>query len=370
MDASITSSFNATATKKAKGFMTSTQFGVSSEILGIIGGCLNLFGVIANLVNVRTFIRMGVTKDGMTLAFLLLSISDLGVNFSSLAAWVSIYIHALELTEMLTHSNYVSTSTNYSSPAFLSFLDPMGVAVFSFNIITVFNVTTVLITVYLAVARCLCVARPLHFRGIISIRRTLAVVIGFFSISIVTRIPVLAHMGMPVTFDPVFKASRPTLWLHPRRPIIRNVIWSLFDIGFSSVAQVTLSVCVIIMARKLKTANEFRNSASVSRNEISASKSGIDDSHISSTSTLNNKDARIIQQLVLISTIFIVCNIPRLMRNFTPLFEPKFEIGGQYESLYLTFGFVYSVFDGINSSVNVFVYYAYNSKFRLFCPLC
>ena len=172
-----------------------------------------------------------------------------------------------------------------------------------------------------------CVARPLKFRGIISVRRTLAVVIGFFCLSLVTRIPVLAHMSMPVTFDPVFKASQPTLWLHPNRATIRNIVLLFFDMGFSSVAQVILSVCVIIMARKLRTANEFRNGASVSRNENSASKSSIDDIHISSTSTLNNKDAFIIQHLVLISTIFIVCNIPRLVRNFSPFLEPEFELG-------------------------------------------
>ena len=271
---------------------------------------------------------------------------------------------------MLTNFKHRHTSTNQSSLAFISILDPSGVSVFSFNVITVFNLTTVLITVYLAVARCLCVARPLHFRGIISVRRTLAVVIGFFCLSLVTRIPVMAHMDMPVTFDPVFKASRPTLWFHPNRKVIKDVMWSLFDMGLSSVAQVILSVCVIIMARKLRTANEFRNSASVSRNEISASKSGIDDSHISSTSNLNSKDARIIQQLVLISTIFITCNIPRFIRNSTSLLEPEFDLGGRYEFLYYTTGFVINIFDAINSSVNVLVYYTYNSKFRLLCSFC
>ena len=327
MAASVTSSFNATDTKKAKGFMSVGQFALSTEIFGIVSGCLNLFGVIAYLVNVRTFIRMGVTKDGMTLVFLLLTLSEFWVICSSFAAWISFYYYSLELTEILTYLNYVSTATKYSSPAFLSNLDPRGVGFFSFNVITVFNVTTVLITVYLAVARCLCVARPLHFRDIISVRRTLAVVIGFFCLSLVARIPVLAHMSTPVTFDPVFKASRPTLRLHPNRTTIRNIVLLFFDIGFSSVAQVTLSVCVIIMARKLRTANEFRNGASVSRNENSASKSSIDDSHISSTSSLNNKDACIIQHLVLISTIFIVCNIPRLVRNFSPFLEPEFELG-------------------------------------------
>ena len=350
--------------------MSLGDFVLSIEILGVFGGCLNLSGVFTNLVNVRTFIRMGVTKDGMTLAFLLLSISDLAVNCSSLTMWVCTYIYSVELTQKLTYFNYEPVLGNHSRPVFVSLLDPHGVAVFSFNVITVFNVTTVLITVYLAVARCLCVARPLHFRSIISIRRTLAVVIGFFGLSIVTRIPVMAHMGMPVTFDPVFKASRPKLWIHPNRKVIKDIMWSLFDMGLSTVAQVILSVCVIIMARKLRTANEFRNSASVSRKEISASKPGIDDSHISSTSTLNNKDARTIQQLVLISTIFIVCNIPRLMRNSISQLETEFAPKGRYESLYSTTAYVTNVFDAINSSLNMFVYYFYNSKFRRLCILC
>ena len=370
MAAAVSGYPNTTDSNNVKGLMSVGEFVLSMEILGVFGGSLNLCGFLANLVNVRTFMRMGVTKDGMTLAFLLLSISDMGVNCSSLSLWVCTYINTLELTKILTYFKYEPVLGNHSRPVFVSVLDPHGVAVFSFNVITVFNVTTVLITVYLAVARCLCVARPLHFRSIISVKRTFAVVIAFFNLSIVTRIPVVAHMGLPVTFDPVFKASRPTLWFHPNRKIIKNIIWSLFDMGLSTIAQVILSVCVIIMARKLRTANQFRNSASVSSNEISASKSGIDDSHISSTSTLNNKDARIIQQLVLISTIFIVCNIPRFIRNSTSLLEPEFDVERRYQYLYYTTGSVTNVFDAINSSVNVLVYYTYNSKFRLLCSFC
>ncbi|RUS72597.1 hypothetical protein EGW08_019632 [Elysia chlorotica] len=363
IDTTIIDTINITATKKPSGFLSLEEFVLSTAVIGSLAGFLNLCGLVSNLVNMRTFIRMGVTKDPMTLAFFLLSISDMGVSCSSLVMWVSLYVYCFEMTEMFKFFRYAPTSANRNGPVVYSEVDPIGVSIFAFNVITVFNVTTVLITVYLAVVRFLCVARPLHFRSIISTRRTLAAILFFFLLSIMTRIPVLAHMGMPVTFDPVFKVYRPALWLHPNRENIKNIMWTIFDMGLTTGAQVVLSVCVVLMARKLRAANEFRNSASV------ASKPGVGDDSVSSTPTpnLNNKDARIIQQLVLISSIFIVCNIPRLTRNFSTLIAPEFDIGGRYQPLYYVTGSVTNVFDAVNSSVNVFVYYTYNSKFRQLC---
>ena len=366
MASSLSSVPKLTTTEIPGNLMTVAEFVLSAEIFAVIGGTFSLIGVFTNLLNVRTFVRMGVAQDGMTLAFLLLSFSDLGLCCASLSLWAGTCIFALEVTELLTLGN-AGTGTNQSGPEFISAFDPNGVAVFSFNFMTVFNMTTVLITIYLAVTRCLCVVRPLHFRNIISTGKTLAAVAAFFCLSLLTRTPVIAHMGMRVTFDPMFKASRPTLWLHPNREFVKDTIWAMFDMTLSVGAQVTLSVCVAIMARGLTEANKFRKSLTATKTESAAQSSDICKTSNSSTPKLNMKDARIIQQLVLISTIFITCNMIRLIRNFGTLTQPEFDMGARYEFVYHTTGLVTSIFDVINSTVNVFVYYTYNSKFKRMC---
>ncbi|RUS68843.1 hypothetical protein EGW08_023396 [Elysia chlorotica] len=317
-----------TGRHRVRGILTIAEFVLSAEILGVIYGSLNLFGVITNLINVKTFIKMGIAQDGITMAFLLLSLSDLCLSLCSLVTCACSYLTTAEIRQIVNYA-----AANDTRLEFLIMVDPMAIGVFSFNVIFIFNTTSILITVYLAVARCLCVVRPLQFRNAITMKKTLITTTCFFLFSLATRVPVLAHMSTPLTYNPIYKAWRRTLMLHSDRERIQDITWFSSSLTMYPTAQLILTVCVIIMARRLKQASVFRSSAAVGNNSTYSKTVKTPQTDFSGTndgpsiSTLNNREARVIQQLVLLTSIFIACNIPKIIRNFATVFEPEFDTG-------------------------------------------
>ncbi|GFN87790.1 hypothetical protein PoB_001429600 [Plakobranchus ocellatus] len=49
---------------------------------------------------------------------------------------------------------------------------------------------------------------------------------------------------------------------------------------------------------------------------------------------LSPKDVRVIKQLVIISLVYILCNIPKLARTVGDALEPEFMLGRRYEHFY------------------------------------
>ena len=289
MTLSSSSDFNGTTSQKLTRFFNIFEYIFWTEVLAVIYGSVSLFGIVTNLINIRTFVKMYVTGDGVTLAFLLLAKSDLGLCCSSLVMSVISFFATFEIKGILFFP-----FANTASLRFLSQVDPNVIGNSAMSIMTVFNITTTLITLYVAVTRCLCVKRPLQFRNLVSCKRTIATVSCFFLFGLGTRLPVLAHMGVHMMFDPIYNASRPTLWLHPNRELIKDMMWIVCDQSLSLVTQVALLLCVIIMARSLRAANKFRQTATMAKDTADQNCSK-DAQFNGSNPKLNAKEARIIQ---------------------------------------------------------------------------
>ncbi|GFO08591.1 chemosensory receptor a [Plakobranchus ocellatus] len=331
---------------QAKGIMSPTEYFISMDIQSSIQAAVGILGVITNIINIKTFLVMGASTDGVTLTLMSLAISDLCVCISALGLCIGSLLLSQEAKWLLRGK----------TASFLLVVDPAFVAVFFATVFQLFTVTTILITIYLAVTRCLCVIRPLQFRNVITVRKTLIVVAAFSLFALANRIPILSLTGVTMAFDPRINATRPVTSMHPHREIIKDIVWAGVDMTICIGAQVILSVCVGIMLRGLKSAAEFRTSAS------SAGNAGSDEQK--SKEKLGTKDARIIKQLVLVSCIFIICNTPKLITYLGTAIQPEFNLTGQYRMFYQSMCSLFSVFDTINSSVNMFVYYIYNAKFK------
>ena len=357
MASPLTIAWNVTTLTRPKSLLNIFEYILWLDILGFIYGSLNFFGIVTNLINLRTFMKMGVTGDGVSLAFFLLAKSDLGLCCSSLIICVMTYFVNLESKDILS-LNFEPANT--TSLKFITQVDPTLIAIFAMSVMKVFSITTIFITLYLAVTRCLCVTRPLQFRNIVSVKKTIIVVSSFFLFALGSRLPIWPHMGAPITFNSKYNASRPMLWLHPNYRLIKDIIRIYFYQMITAGTQITLFVCVIIMARRLRQAHKFRKSASVAKefSDINEDKSN------NSSLKLNTKDARIIQQLIVISSIFVVCNMPKLTRDIGTISNPSFGIGGIYQSFYYIVSVLVNICDVLNSSTNVFVYHRYNSSFR------
>ncbi|GFN86114.1 chemosensory receptor a [Plakobranchus ocellatus] len=332
-----------------EGLVTQFEYYISLETVASLQILVSIFGLLANIINIRTFLVMQAFGDGVTLTFLLLSVSDLCVCCLSAVTCISAFLLA---QESKWHSQLISSKKiGYFFP-----IDPAYTGIIGHQIFQIFSLFTILLTVYLAVARCLCVMYPLKFRSNITVRKTLLLSVIFLVSSLGIRLPLITHGGVSLNFDPRINATRYTLWVHPHREIIKDMLWVSVDAPVCVGAQITLSVCVVLMAKVLRAAAKFRSKTSIANDSTS--------DQSKSKTKLSPKDARIVKQLVLISSIFIICNTPKLITFLATTVELNFDFGRRYQNVYQISMAVVVAFDTINSSANILVYYFFNAKFR------
>ncbi|GFN90200.1 chemosensory receptor c [Plakobranchus ocellatus] len=222
---------------------------------------------------------------------------------------------------------HVTANTDYSKKigAFF-FFSPFYIGLLWLQVFGIFHLITTFFTIYLTATRCLSVLHPIKFRNFITVRKTLLVSVIFFFLSVASRLPVTTHFGVSLNFDPRINTTRYILWVHPNREIIKDITWTFVDGLVCVGAQITLLVCVFVMVKVFSLANDFRSKASV----VSDSDSNLN----KSPQQLSTKDARIVKQLVLVSSIFIICNTPKLVTFLSTTIEPQFDLGGRFRYIY------------------------------------
>ncbi|KAH9507703.1 hypothetical protein Btru_053496 [Bulinus truncatus] len=120
---------------------------IFTEIISV--SCsLSLAGIVGNILAIKTFVSIGL-KDGVTISFMFLAISDLLYLISVSANSISLWFYATEKRQRF--KKWFS-------------IDPFGVYIFSANAGIMLYLLTVLTTTFIAVIRCMCVAVPLGSR--------------------------------------------------------------------------------------------------------------------------------------------------------------------------------------------------------------
>lgn len=340
-----------------RSMLTDDQYIIIMETSAEVGTVLAVVGVVSNVVSIRTFTAMG-CSDGVTTSFLALAVFDLVYLIASVCLAVSVMFY---FTELRSGTRFFWWNLS-------------GFFLFFGGVMILINITNMLATTYLAVARCMCVAKPLQFRNTFTHSRAIMFVMSFAVFAIIIYTPILSNMGMVDKFDRSSNTSRPSFWVSHKRDSIKEVVWIVTEMILPILTQIITLVCVVIMSRSLQAASRFRQSSVFKRsfdvekgrfNHLSASKDKancVNDSN--NGDKLSGKDLRVVQQVVLISVVYIACNIPKILISFATIFKAEFTIGKIYTKLYLSVNGLRKHFEVINAAVNLVIYYKYNSKFR------
>lgn len=346
-----------TQTVVPRGLVSEEQYVSVMESYSVVWTVLSLLGVISNIINIRVFIAMGL-GDGVTVSFLALAIFDLTYLIASFSLGVSVAFSVYEQRSTVRFR-----------------IDPYGLSIFFGSVMILINETNVLTTTFLAVARCMCVAKPLQFKNSFTRKRAILFMVGFALFAVVVYTPILANMGMVEKFDKFTNMSRPTFWVSPIRESIKEVIWTFTEMLLPFVTQFIIIFCVVIMAHSLRVASKFRQTSVLTTGKVTNKNNGNDtfssqdaglnngDSDIA-TDKLTGKDLRVIQQVVLISVVYVVCNTPKILISVATTLEPEFTIGKRYSRMYLCINGLRMHFEILNSAVNFIIYFKYNTKFR------
>ncbi|CAL1531188.1 unnamed protein product, partial [Lymnaea stagnalis] len=332
------------------------------DIFSIACLLISVVGSVGNVVSIKVFISMGL-RDGVTTSFVFLVTADL-IYLVVMAA----HAVALQLFVIEKKSQY-RTWFN---------VDPFGVYIVFANIANLIYFETITITTMLAVVRCMCVAMPLKFKNVFNRGTSSVASFVFCVLGLASYLPVLVYMALIPGYDPRVNATRSVLWISPQREESKHAVWITRDVSFTFASEVVVIVCVIVMARRIRAASRFRQMStlnglnkpeSITRKGPSTKTSQKNARLRQNLSKTSNRELSVVKQVVLISTVYIVSNAPKIVFVIVSFFYTEFTLGKSYQNLYLVGVSSMEFFQTCSSSINIFIYYKFNTKFRKYCTL-
>ncbi|KAK6976434.1 hypothetical protein BgiMline_022863 [Biomphalaria glabrata] len=338
-----------------------------------------LLGSFTNLLNIVVYHRMGL-KDTVSVAFFSLSLSDLVYLLIHLSNFIgSVVLFANELAgEQLTE-----TFVRLINPFFPYIM--MWYASWPYDI-------SVLTTVFISLQRCLCIALPFRFKSLFTRERTVFV-IGFIYVYVTSSYTLIfTTFSLTTVVNPQTNASALFLSYDKDGAIKETIFYWMNRILLQIVAQIAIFLNVLILATCLARSAKFRQDAkrntTLDQESTSCSTSNLNSKFSSgprqsstdskskmitksqkehsadTSSALSGKEVQVIKSVTLVAVLFLLTNLPANILFCVNRFVPGFSMGGDYSNTFLAFYTLRTEIEIVNASVNFFVYYHCNTKFR------
>lgn len=287
-----------------------------------------LIGIPTNVVNCLVFCREGL-RDRMNLCLFCLSLVDalyLACDFIifSVSSFIAFY------------DTYSGKEFFYKCVCYL-----VGTAYG-------FRIASGLVTMVIAVERCLCVVFPLRAATLVS-SRTMA---GAFLLLVL--ILQASYLPNPFSFK-VFSmntAGSIKIFFVPTEFYLRNVVLiSYLDntvlgvvVPIGTFIVVTMATAITIV--KLRAAMEWREAS------------------CSVTSSNLRHQRALTTMLVLVTCLYVVSMVPFVVQIVVRLYLQEYSLQGRYSSTFHDVSAIVHVFPRINSAFDFFIYYFRSSRFR------
>ena len=312
-----------------------SEFLLVIKILAPLWPAIILFGVISNIINIVVFLKAG-AKDNVTILLLCLAVSDL--------------VFLILITPVMCNYGLRAMMKSNSLVFLIGFL-------LYWPAFTAYDLSA-FISVSLGVMRCACVAMPLKFKLVFTKARTIKWVMFLVVLAVSLRIPVLTIHRISWRTDPGTNLSSPQI------KAVNNAYMSRINDILNRgiiiyVLYITMVTCVGILTFKLYQASKIRRSYTAEQPRASDQASGK-----LVNQGLNSKDVQVVKSVVLVCIIFILSQLSFLLTSTTRLIRPDFDNGQQFVYIFGMLGQINLSCSYLNASLNIFVYYNYNSKYR------
>ncbi|GFR89887.1 chemosensory receptor A, partial [Elysia marginata] len=282
-------------------------------VIYIILICIAIYGLASNTINILVFLKMKL-KDNVNLTFLFLSISDL----------MFLLTNCLLLVLKVVDFYHPELKTPPNDHLILVLLRMVS---------GVFQGYSALVSVFMAVVRCLCVARPLKFKSMFTKSRTLTTLGVLLLAAIVQMYADMATIKVGWAVDPrtnsTYLAARYGANF-PRFAKLHDIINKNILIWLVYIIVVT---CTIILAYKLQVASKFRRSAASQAKPVGKtsgpSKSFDSSSHPESAERneksaekMSTKERQVVKSVILICIIYILSILPLQVQSLVRVLFP------------------------------------------------
>ena len=314
------------------------EYQIVLKILAPLWPAIILFGLISNTINIVVFLKAG-NKDNVTTLLLSLAVSDL--------------VFLTLISPSMCGYAILSLASSHPWPfdRFILFF------LFYWPASTAYDLSA-FIAVSLGVMRCACVAMPLKFKLVFTRSRTIKWVMFLVVLAVSLRLPVLTIHRISWRRDPQTNLSSP--YLKAVNTAYMSRINDVLNRGIVIyILYITMVTCVVVLSFKLYQASKIRRSCTTRPTETSDQAS---DKPV--VQGLTSKDVQVVKSVVLVCTIFILSQLTFLTTSTARLIRPSFDEGQQLVFLFGIFIQISLTCSYLNASINIFVYYNYNSKYR------
>ncbi|KAH9502914.1 hypothetical protein Btru_072371 [Bulinus truncatus] len=294
----------------------------------ILSTCICLLGIVSNCINITVFTKQGLRRS-VNLSLCAMSFSDLfGLFFQ---VWQNLCVNPyLELADF---------PVDFEQIQFLTAGCP--------NVLMV-RITT-WITMYVTFERCLSVLTPLKIHRLITFERTLVILCIISVLNLSCYLPLFTSAHITWNFYPDLNRTKVGITFVGDQVIVSSVmnnsLASLSIIAFGLVVILTGSLVV-----HLKRKSKWRRGATT----FDADKDEV----------RNLKENKTVAMIILVASVLIVCLAPGVTCTILALTLSDFWIVGRKANLFHAVWSFCFLFQSINSSVNVLLYYRMSSKYR------
>ena len=286
---------------------------------------LSVWSIISGTVNIIAFYRIGL-RDGVNQNFFILSVADTLHGFVALCSGIFYVLESVNLQ--------LVTVTFSRLQKFFGLLYGFPLSV---SIIT---------TTVIAVVRCCCVTMPFTVQRVLTARRQLAAILVLSGATMVVLVYTYANINLErdVASSNITDSS-----LFSSPAIVSMLDGTRLALFFSSFLVILVSMVTLMIA--LKKSARFQQQAASSGASTAVTVRSV-------------RDARIIKGIIQVLAIFTLCNSLVIIIAIVKLIRPDFGISLELREEFLYLSTFRRFFLLFNTSVNIFVYYFNNERFK------
>lgn len=302
-----------------------------------------IVGMATNAITMRAFLRIGL-DDTVTISFFLLAFVDLANCFFGIFEGAFQFFDSIE---------------TFSSIRFKPIVFIIGYL--NVRVRMVFTTEATLIKIYLAIQRCLCVVLPFQVKSLFTNKRTYIFIGISFLYSLLTAVLYAISFQFLTFVEPNTNLTR--VQFSPRPGFEGMILYIHFGMGtvFNLATMIVVVICLIFMIVALNKSAKFKKKLTSTNSTVKSPK---DDAPVQE---VVSRERQALIQVMVVSAIFVATYVSYLAYGIPTMVIPGF---GLYKRLYYVLVIIYQFStsgDYINSTVNLFVYYKFNTKFREHC---
>lgn len=288
---------------------------------------VSMFGVTANVMNMVVFCKQGFNNT-INISFFALAVSDF-CNLMTLL-WNNVLFSGLFVLAGVRMSAHEMSYLTAGHPHIC------------------FTRITSWITVFITVERSLCIMIPMKIKQIVTPRRTTVIICAIFILIMLSFEPEYQTAYIDWKLDVNNNNTYLGIIFTSDRNESEGVVFILYSIlGFVSFISVILFTLLLVV---------HLNKQSKWRTKVNVENAG--------TEAMSTRERKTISMVVMIATVLIICYSPGVLLSLTTFYEPEFCIGGHFVNAFFAFWSFAFVFEAVNSSVNIFMYYHMSTKYR------